>query len=110
MAQECNTQIIMIYSSKVTDRIMYTPYHADKIFHKLCVGYTIATFISELTSTRKSTACISSVAKAGITPFSVVATCIIMTDISASSAFIHICSSNSKVVLVCSSVMRIVHD
>ena len=53
-----------------------------------------------LTSTRKSIACVSSVARAGVTSFSVVTSCIIMTDISVFSTFIHICSSNLKVMTV----------
>ena len=51
--------------------------------------------IATLTCTRKPTICISTVASAGVAPLGVVASCIVMTHISASSAFIHICSSKS---------------
>ena len=46
--------------------------------------------ISELTCARKSIASIPSVARAGVTPLIVVASCTGMTPVSASSAFIHI--------------------
>ena len=46
--------------------------------------------ISELTCARKSIASIPSVARAGVTPLIVVASCIGVTPISASSAFINI--------------------
>jgi len=62
-----------------------------------CVWVIILLHSHELTSARESIACVSSVARACVTPFSVVTSCIIMTDINAFSAFIHICSSNSKV-------------
>ena len=78
--------------------------NVDQVKHKLkndkcvkCVWVIILLHSHELTSARKSIACVSSVARAGVTPLSVVATCIIMADIDAFSAFIHICNSNSKV-------------
>ena len=49
--------------------------------------------IDELTSARKSIALVSSVARAGVTPLGVVASCIVMTPMSATSTFIHICNS-----------------
>ena len=51
--------------------------------------------ISAFTCARKSIACISSVARAGVTPLSIVASCTGVTPVSASSAFIHICSSQA---------------
>ena len=45
------------------------------------------------TCARKSIACVSSVARAGVTPISVAACCTRMTAISTSSTLIHICSS-----------------
>ena len=65
-----------------------------------CVGVILLLYFYELTSARKPIACVSSVARAGVTSFSVVTSCIIMTDISVFSAFIHICSSNLKVMTV----------
>ena len=49
--------------------------------------------IDVLTCARNSIACVSRVARAGVTPTSVVTSCIAMTPISATSTFIHICSS-----------------
>ena len=49
-----------------------------------------------LTSARKSIACKSKVARAGITSWIVVASCIVMTAICAHFTFIHICSYNQK--------------
>ena len=62
-----------------------------------CVWVTILLHSHELTSAQKSIAYVSTVARAGVTPLSVVARCIIMADIDAFSAFIHIWNSNSKV-------------
>ena len=62
-----------------------------------CVWVTILLHSHELTSAKRSIACVSTVARAGVTPLSVVTSCIIMADIDAFSAFIHICNSNSKV-------------
>ena len=49
--------------------------------------------IAALTCARKSIALVSNVARASITPLSVVASCMRMTVMSASSTLIHICSS-----------------
>ena len=53
--------------------------------------------IDSLTCTIKPTACVSSVARAGVTPISVVASCLGMTAISASSALIQICRSQGNI-------------
>ena len=54
------------------------------------------TYVPALTCTRKSIPCVSSVARAGVTPISVVASCINMAAISAFTALIHICSSHAR--------------
>ena len=48
--------------------------------------------IDELTVARRPVASVTRIARAGITPLSVVAICIVMTTISASTTFIYICS------------------
>ena len=52
--------------------------------------------VNELTSARKSIACESSAAIAGVISLKVDASCIVITAICAFSTFIHICSSNSS--------------
>ena len=49
---------------------------------------------TSLTTAGESIPCESTVARAGVTPFNVVTSCICMTPISVSSAFIYICSSH----------------
>ena len=58
----------------------------------------------ELTGAYRPIACVSSVAKAGVISWTVVASCIIMTASIAYSTLIHICSSKVTTVIV------IVHD
>ena len=65
-----------------------------------CNLRTIMYNIFQLTGAYRPIACVSSVARAGVISWCVMASCIVMTAIVASSTFIHICSWNTKVTTV----------
>ena len=67
----------------------------DSCGSNLCYWGNVTVMNSALTCASKSIACIPSVARAGVTPFNVVARCMGVTPVSASSALIHICRSQA---------------